>query len=105
LMAVGCAGADGAGAECDSCGAGGGDSNTGMNFNTLNLKAMVDGVEVVESAGYGIVRAVDEAKGVIYLATPAEGEVLDKLDAIWRGRVEVPTSLLPPVRTMARVAD
>ncbi|CAM6093296.1 unnamed protein product [Calypogeia fissa] len=44
--------------------------------------------------GLGIVRGVDTEKGLLYIITPLPSDILQEVDTLLQGRVEIPVSLL-----------
>lgn len=42
----------------------------------------------------GIVRGIDTSKGVIYMLTPVPVQLLEDVDLLLQGHIQIPTSLL-----------
>ncbi|KAF8115840.1 hypothetical protein N665_0025s0287 [Sinapis alba] len=44
--------------------------------------------------GLGIVRGIDIERGILYVITPVAENVVEKVDLLWQGFIQLPTSLL-----------
>ncbi|CAF1787291.1 unnamed protein product [Brassica napus] len=44
--------------------------------------------------GLGIVRGIDTERGILYVITPVAENVVEKVDLLWQGFIQLPTSLL-----------
>ncbi|KAJ4883053.1 Polynucleotide 5'-hydroxyl-kinase NOL9 [Raphanus sativus] len=69
-------------------------------FYSLNASIVGLGIssEVFEDlplcVGLGIVRGIDTERGILYVITPVAENVVEKVDLLWQGYIEIPTSLL-----------
>ncbi|CAH8281519.1 unnamed protein product [Eruca vesicaria subsp. sativa] len=69
-------------------------------FYSLNASIVGLGIssEVFEDlplcVGLGIVRGIDIERGILYVITPVAENVVEKVDLLWQGYIQLPTSLL-----------
>ncbi|KAG2274181.1 hypothetical protein Bca52824_056736 [Brassica carinata] len=69
-------------------------------FYSLNASIVGLGIssEVFEDlplcVGLGIVRGIDTERGILYVITPVAENVVEKVDLLWQGFIQLPTSLL-----------
>lgn len=65
-----------------------------LNATIVGLASSEDSEEMPHCVGLGIVRSIDTMKGVLYLITPVPLEILEKVDLLLQGFIDLPTSLL-----------